>query len=96
LNTAQAVAWLRARGVVTSRRTLDAMHGYIFDAAGCQLAVMRVAESNEPMRRSGRRYGYSETLIPRLRGRDEAEAIMTLTDDAWRASRFHKRGRNSP
>lgn len=71
-----------------TRRSLYAIHSYAFDVA--QLAVMRVAENNERMRRIGRAYGYEEYRIPRLRGRDEAEIIMTLTDDAWRASRFHK------
>lgn len=73
-----------------SRSVLRAIHGYIFDDAGCQMAVMRVSENNSRMRRIGRAYGYTETRIPRLRGRDEAEIIMTLTDDAWRVSRFHR------
>lgn len=74
-----------------TREVLYAMHSYIFDRAGCQLAVMQVSERNERMRRIGLAYGYTETRIPRLRGRDEAEMIMTLTDEDWRASRFHRR-----
>lgn len=74
-----------------NRSVLHAMHSYIFDAAGCQLAVLQVSERNERMLRIGLAYGYTATRIPRLRGRDEAEIILTLTDDDWRASRFHKR-----
>ena len=73
-----------------SRPVLYAMHSYIFDQAACQLAVMQVSEENERMRRIGLAYGYTEHRIPRLRGRDKAEIIMTLPDDVWRASRFHK------
>ncbi len=74
-----------------NRAVLYAMHDYIFNTAGCQLAVMQVSERNERMRRIGLAYGYTETRIPRLRGRDEAEVVMTLTEEAWRASRFHRR-----
>lgn len=74
-----------------TRPVLHAMHSYIFDTAGCQLAVMQVSERNERMRRIGRAYGYTETRVPRLRGRDEAEMIMTLAEEDWRTSRFHRR-----
>lgn len=73
-----------------TRPVLHAMHAYVFDAVGCQLAVLQVSENNARMRRIGLAYGYTETRIPRLRGRNEAECILTLTDDDWRASRFHK------
>ncbi|UWF68413.1 MULTISPECIES: hypothetical protein [unclassified Brucella] len=42
------------------------------------------------MIRIARAYGFSETYIPRLRGRDEGEFIFTLTDDDWRNGRFFK------
>ncbi len=77
-------AWL-------TRPVLYAVHAYIFDTAKCQLAVMQVSERNERMRRIGLAYGYTETRVPRLRGRDEAEMIMTLAEEDWRASRFHRR-----
>lgn len=73
-----------------NRAVLHAMHSYIFDAVGCQLAVLQVSEHNARMRRIGLAYGYTETRIPRLRGRNEAECILTLPDDVWRASRFHR------
>lgn len=73
-----------------TRPVLYEMHDYIFNQAGCQLAVLQTAETNLRMRRIAKAYGYTETVIPRLRGRDTAEAILTLTDDDWRASRFHR------
>lgn len=74
-----------------SRPVLYAMHDYAFNQAGAQMTVLRVAENNMTMRRIAKAYDYTETLIPRLRGRNEAEAILTLTDDDWARSRFHKR-----
>lgn len=72
-----------------TRPVLRAMHGYIFNDAGCQMAVMRVSERNRHMLSIAERYGYTLHRIPRLRGRDEAEMICTLTDDEWRKSRFN-------
>jgi len=62
-----------------------------FDVIGAQLAVLRVSERNTGMVGIARRFGFSETIIPRLRGRDEAEIIFQLTDDAWRAHPLHNR-----
>ena len=73
-----------------SRSVLYAMHSYIFNDAGCQLAVMQVSEINKTMNRIARAYGYRDHTIPRLRGPKEAEIIWTLTDDDWRKSRFHR------
>jgi len=74
-----------------TRPVLHRMHSYVFCDAGCQLAVLQVAEDNDRMLSIARRYGYQEHRIPRLRGRDKAEVILTLTDDDWLASRFHRR-----
>lgn len=63
---------------------------YIFDQLGCQLCVMRVSERNARMIAVARKYGFTGYLIPRLRGRDEAEWVFTLADDEWRNSRFHR------
>lgn len=74
-----------------TRPVLHAMHDYVFNHAGCQLAVLQTSEHNQVMRRIAKAYGYREYVIPRLRGRDTAEAILTLTDDDWKASRFHRK-----
>lgn len=65
-----------------------------FDIIGCQLVVTRISERNEPALRLNRKLGFEFTRIPRLRGRDEAEMIGQLTDDAWRAHPVYKRGDN--
>jgi RimJ/RimL family protein N-acetyltransferase len=67
-----------------TKETLKALFGYPFDDIGCQIVVARIAETNIRARRMWRAVGAKEHLIPRLRGRNEAEAIMILTDDAWR------------
>lgn len=73
-----------------TRPVLKAMFSLPFDLFGCQLCVLRVSEHNAPMLRIAKAYGFKEHIIPRLRGRYEAEHILTLTDDDWRRSRFHK------
>ena len=73
-----------------TRPVLRAMHGYVFDDAGCQMAVLQTSEHNKIMRRIALAFGYREYVIPRLRGRNEAECLLTLTDDDWRASRFNR------
>ena len=67
-----------------SRKMLKAIFGYVFDQIGCQLVVMRVSERNIRMIDIAERFGFDGHLIPRLRGRDEAEWLFTLTDDRWR------------
>lgn len=76
-----------------TRPVLKAMFTVPFDVFGCQLAVLRVSEHNAPMLRIAKAYGFKEYIIPRLRGRTEAEHILTLSDDDWRLSRFN-RGRS--
>jgi RimJ/RimL family protein N-acetyltransferase len=73
-----------------NRRTVQQLMALAFDGFNNQLAVMRVSEKNQSMIRIARAYGFSETFIPRLRGRDEGEFIFTLTDDEWRSGRFFK------
>jgi RimJ/RimL family protein N-acetyltransferase len=63
-----------------------------FTCLGCQLVVLRVSERNIGMCNIARKFGFSETHIPRLRGRDEGEYIFTMTDDMWHN---HKLGSHS-
>lgn len=74
-----------------TRKSLLAVFGYVFDVAGCQMAVMRVAESNARMRSIARRVGFTEYVIPRLYGRHEAGTVQTLTAEQWTQSRFRRR-----
>ncbi|MGN6535211.1 MAG: N-acetyltransferase [Mesorhizobium sp.] len=78
-----------------NRKTLWEMFSYPFEQLGAQLVVMRVSERNVMWNGRGlprllKAYGFQCTTIPRLRGRDEAEAIWTLSDDDWRANGFHE------
>ena len=69
-------------------KMLRAIFAYPFEQLGCQMVVLRVSERNERMIGIANRFGFTGHLIPRLRGREEAEWIFTLTDDAWREHRF--------
>ena len=77
----------------TDRRWLTkpvvrAMFHMAFGMIGAQLVALRVSERNAGMVEIAQRFGFQGVLIPRLRGRDEAEWLFTLTDDDWRASRW--------
>lgn len=76
-----------------TRSVLNAMFNFCFHECGCQLVALRVSERNSGMIEIARRFGFSETRIDRLRGRDEAEIIFTFTDDAWTAHRANERNR---
>jgi RimJ/RimL family protein N-acetyltransferase len=73
-----------------TRPVLKAMFAYPFEQIGCQMAVLRVSVRNPIMVSIALRYGFKSHIIPRLRGRDEDEHILTLTDDDWRANRFNQ------
>ena len=73
-----------------SRPVLQAMFGYAFNDLGCQAAIMRVAPENRRMCRMAAAFGFKRYDIPRLRGRDRAEAVFILGDDDWRGGRFYK------
>lgn len=72
-----------------SRRVLAALFSdYAFGAVGCQLVVMRTSARNLRGRSIARRAGFTEHVIPRLRGVDEAESVLTLTREAWSAHKL--------
>lgn len=73
-----------------NRRVLRAIFGYAFDTLKCQAAVMRVDPANVRMCRIASAFGFKRYDIPRLRGRDKAEALFILGDDEWRAGKFSK------
>lgn len=74
-----------------TRPMLKGMFGYPFDQLSCQLVVLRVSERNAVMIEIAERFGFTAHRIPRLRGRDEAEILFTLTDDEWRAHPVNRR-----
>lgn len=71
-------------------KTLHAIFAIPFEQWCCQMVVLRVSERNERMVRIAQRFGFDGFLIPRLRGRDEAEWLFTLTDDAWKNTKFER------
>lgn len=72
-----------------TRPVLREMFGYPFEELNCQTVVMRVSEKNTRLVRILTAYGFGHVLIPRLRGRREAELVFFLHDDIWRANGFH-------
>ena len=68
-----------------ARPVVKAMFALPFDRLGCRIVALRVSEHNATMRGIARRFGFHETIIPRLRGDDEAECIYTLHRDDWAA-----------
>lgn len=73
-----------------NRAVLADMFGYAFGQLGCQAVVLRVDPENRRMDRIARAYGFVRHDIPRLRGKNKAEAVYVLSDDAWRANGFHR------
>lgn len=66
------------------RGVLRELFDYAFGACGCQMVVARTG--SERVKRLWRRFGATAYEIPRLGGRDRPLVLLTLTDDAWRAS----------
>lgn len=73
-----------------TRKTLKVMFDIPFKEWGCQAAVMRVSDHDDPLHRMLTAYGFERYRIPRLRGRDEAENVFVLTDDAWASNKFNR------
>lgn len=72
------------------RKMINAVFGYAFDHLKCQMIALRVSEINTRMIDIAKGLGFKGYLIPRLRGRNEAEWVFTLTDDDWLKSRFRR------
>lgn len=75
-----------------TRGALAEVFGYVFDQLACQMAVARIAEDNSTARRFWTALGAQEYIIPRLRGRDAAEVLSTLTEEQWRAFAARMKG----
>lgn len=77
-----------------NRPVLQAMFNYAFNGLRCQAAVMRVDPENTRMCRIASAFGFKRYDIPRLRGRDKAEALFILGDDEWRSGKFYQESSN--
>lgn len=75
-----------------TRAILGEIYGYCFDQIGCQAVIQRNDPDDTALCKNLTAIGFERYDIPRLRGRDKADAIFILTDDAWRVSRFNRRG----
>ena len=73
-----------------SRETLYDIYSYVFDQMGCQACIQRQDPENEALSGFMTRYGFKRYDIPRLRGRDAAEALHILAEEDWRANGYHK------
>jgi RimJ/RimL family protein N-acetyltransferase len=73
-----------------TRKVINEAFGYVFGRLGCQMAVARTEASNRTVRRLWRGLGAQEAIIPRLFGRTKNGAILTLTDDKFRTSKFYQ------
>lgn len=77
-----------------TRPVLLEMYSYCFDQLGCQAVIQRSDPENKSLSRCLTAYGFDRHDIPRLRGRNKAEAVFILGDDTWRANGFHKEHEN--
>lgn len=82
-----AAAW--AKGWLT-KSVLRAMYEFPFVSLGCQAVVQRVSDDDTAQHRMLTHFGFERYRIPRLRGRDRAENIFVITDDAWKANNLRK------
>lgn len=76
-----------------TRQILKEMFAYAFETMGAQ-AVVACMDAGRRLVRIFEAYGFKKYEIPRLRGRDRAEAIMVLGDDEWKSNGFHKETAN--
>lgn len=83
-----AASWIK--GWLT-RSVLGVMYSYPFEDCGCQAVVQRVPDEDLAQHRMLKAYGFERYRIPRLRGRDKAENVFILTDEAWRANSFNRK-----
>lgn len=93
--------WMPENGVIeisaaatsprwAKRGVLNEALGYCYKTALCQLVVTRYAETNKAAHRLWLGLGAETYVIPRLRGREQAETIATLTDEAWKKSKLNE------
>lgn len=77
-----------------TRPILYGVFAYVFLELGCQLACSRTPASLTHALRMTKAYGFKQTRVPRLFGRDEDGIISTLTIEDWRDNGFHKENAN--
>lgn len=73
-----------------TRRILNELFGYAFDIVGVQMLTTRNSGTNTRLHRQLSAYGFDRFDIPRLFGRDEDGVFWTMTEEQFRASKFHE------
>ena len=86
-NICEMAAYAVDRSWLT-KKTLQAIYGYPFKYKELRAVYARHSENNKPVRRIWKSLGATETIIPQIRGDDEAECVAFLHRDVWLASRF--------
>jgi RimJ/RimL family protein N-acetyltransferase len=74
-----------------SRAIITEIARYGFDVCGCQLLVSRNDPKDAHLIRMLTALGFERVAVPRMRGRETPEIVMTLTVEARNASRFIRR-----
>jgi RimJ/RimL family protein N-acetyltransferase len=77
-----------------TRKVLHALFSYAFDFLGCQMIMTRNSALNKRLHKQLSAYGFTRHDVPRLFGRHEDGVVWFLTDDAFRASKFHLEARH--
>lgn len=74
-----------------TKETLRVLFQVPFRDWQCQAVILRVSDHDEALHSILQRYGFVRYRIPRLRGRDQAENVFVLTDDAWASNKFNRK-----
>lgn len=73
-----------------TRSILNRLFAYAFDEIGCQMVVTRNSVTNTRLHRQLDDFGFTRFDVPRLFGRDEDGVFWTLTDTAWKQSKYYE------
>lgn len=73
-----------------TRNVISKALNYVFDELKCQMVVANQNPENQRAVRVWKALGAQEFIIPRLRGRNNAGSLITLTDEAWSKSKFKR------
>lgn len=79
---AKSARWL-------TRDVIGGIMEYPFGQLDCQMITAQTSVDNTRTRKLWRRLGAREFVIPRLLGREKDGAVLTLTKEAWKASKYY-------
>lgn len=73
-----------------SRRVVNQVMSLCFDAMGCQTVATRCGSDRPDVIENMRKLGFSEAVLPNLRGAGVDEWVFTITHQAWKSGRIYK------